>query len=86
MTLRCFALALCVAAPFRAIAVEPVATDPAVERRIDAMLARLTTEQKVDLIGGVDGTRRADHGNTWIPVHKGGGNIAIARCVSTRGK
>jgi beta-glucosidase len=32
----------------------PVADSPAVEQRVNAMLGKLTLEQKVDLIGGVD--------------------------------
>jgi len=32
----------------------PVADSPAIEQRVDALLSRLTLEQKIDLIGGVD--------------------------------
>jgi beta-glucosidase len=53
------ALVLCLVAPAlhaqAPVYAGPVPDSPAIEQRIDGMIARLTLEQKLDLIGGVDG-------------------------------
>jgi beta-glucosidase len=49
------ALSLAALLPAHAEAQPPAADSAAIEQRVDAMLARLSTEQKVDLIGGVEG-------------------------------
>jgi len=48
LSLLCCALALPV------MAQAPVPDSPAIEQRVDAMIAKLALEQKLDLIGGVD--------------------------------
>jgi beta-glucosidase len=47
------ALAISLASPL-ALAQAPVPDSPAIEQKVDAMLAKLSLEQKIDLIGGED--------------------------------
>ncbi|KZC24005.1 glycosyl hydrolase [Rhodanobacter thiooxydans] len=58
LTLKYLALSLCIAVGVCTTAYAdnalPAADTPAVEHRVDAMLAKLTLEQKVELLGGVD--------------------------------
>src|SRR5579872_1123389 len=47
-------LVLCAACALPAAAQAPVPDSPAIEQKIDSMLAKMTLEQKLELIGGVD--------------------------------
>jgi beta-glucosidase len=51
---RIATLSLFIAGIFIARAQEPVPDSPAIEQRVDAMLAKLTLEQKIKLLAGVD--------------------------------
>jgi beta-glucosidase len=45
---------LCCALALPVLAQAPVPDSPAIEQRVDAMIAKLTLEQKLELIGGID--------------------------------
>jgi len=45
---------LCAALPGHLVAQDPVPDSPAIEQRVNAMIAKLTLEQKLEIIGGVD--------------------------------
>jgi beta-glucosidase len=47
-------LVLCAACALPAAAQAPVPDSPAIEQKIDSMLSKMTLEQKLELIGGVD--------------------------------
>jgi beta-glucosidase len=55
LTVSTFALFLAIPGLHGQTAAGPVPDSPVIEQRVDGMLAKLTLEQKVDLIGGVDG-------------------------------
>ncbi|HEY0306620.1 MAG TPA: glycoside hydrolase family 3 C-terminal domain-containing protein [Acidobacteriaceae bacterium] len=51
------AVAICLLASVQGFAQAPVADSPEIEHRVDAMLSKLTMEQKIDLLGGKDSFR-----------------------------
>lgn len=48
------AIGLTLTVPNRVQSQAPVPDSPAIEQRVDAMIAKLSIEQKIDLIGGED--------------------------------
>ncbi|GGA38224.1 glycoside hydrolase family 3 C-terminal domain-containing protein [Dyella nitratireducens] len=70
--LKQLALSLCVALGVYSTAyadnTTPAPDDPAVEQRVDTMLAKLTLEQKVELLGGVDNFFTHAEPNIGLPA------------------
>ena len=53
--LAAFSLLAAQAAPARAQTPQPAAAAPEVERRVESLLRQMTLEEKIDMLGGVDG-------------------------------
>jgi beta-glucosidase len=51
-----FGLAILLVSSVAALAQAPAASSPEIEQRVDKLLGQLTLEQKIDLLGGVDGS------------------------------